>query len=370
MSGRFVCGYNRARHRGWREASPMGNLNFRLFSLFGIPVYASIWYFLITVLMGLDAAHPVLWIGAVTVSILVHEFGHGLVARAYRLSPAILLHGWGGLCSHSPARRDLHDVLILVSGPGAGFLLGFVALGVSAALGVLAPQVASNPSVGTLLTYLMYVNFFWSALNLIPMWPLDGGRLLRIGLVKLMGGARGEQVTHGLGIGLALFLAVAAYKYMGTFSVLMCLMIAFNNYQHLSSGESSGPIRRAAPKANPQAKDQLGQAEEALRQERWREAARLGHLARAGGLSDREMARVWAVLGLATSELGEPEDAVSYLRQAPPSLEVVEAELRCLLALGRLEEAKSLVGSPRGQKLSSSSREQVAQRLQVGARAS
>src|SRR6185312_7868300 len=57
-------------------------------------------------------------------SILVHEFGHGLMARAFGDQPSILLYGMGGLCYTAAGRQTPGQRLaVLASGPGAGFLL-------------------------------------------------------------------------------------------------------------------------------------------------------------------------------------------------------------------------------------------------------
>ena len=63
-------------------------------------------------------------VGCVFLSILVHEYGHGLMAKAFRFSPSIVLHGLGGLCFSEAERQTLRQRLaVLICGPGAGFVL-------------------------------------------------------------------------------------------------------------------------------------------------------------------------------------------------------------------------------------------------------
>ena len=65
----------------------------------------------------------VIWIGCVFVSILVHEYGHGLMSRLFRCSPSIVLYGMGGLCSSESERQTPWQRLaVLFAGPGAGLL--------------------------------------------------------------------------------------------------------------------------------------------------------------------------------------------------------------------------------------------------------
>ena len=82
-----------------------------LFSFRGIPVYVQLWYFLLLAFFcfGQDVQSGLVLAGCVTVSLLVHEFGHALVAAKYRLNPTVILHGWGGLCAHERAEKDTHD---------------------------------------------------------------------------------------------------------------------------------------------------------------------------------------------------------------------------------------------------------------------
>ena len=110
-----------------------GDLNF---SLFGIPVRVHPLFWLVALLLGArsgGAAEIVTWIVALFVSILFHELGHAMAARAYGFQPSITLYGMGGLASYnqpggyrSRGHGPLGQVLISAAGPGAGFLLAAV----------------------------------------------------------------------------------------------------------------------------------------------------------------------------------------------------------------------------------------------------
>ena len=81
---------------------------FYLFSIRNIPVYVQPWYLLLLAFFGMrsDITSGLIFAACVTVSLLVHEFGHALVAARYRLNPTVILHGWGGLCAHERAEKD------------------------------------------------------------------------------------------------------------------------------------------------------------------------------------------------------------------------------------------------------------------------
>jgi stage IV sporulation protein FB len=322
---------------------------FKIFSLFGVPVYVSIWYILLMGWSAWTSDNPFLWVGAVTFSILVHEFGHALMARRFRLSPSVLLHGWGGLCAHQRAQRDLHDVLILSAGPGAGLLLGGLTAAAWGILRLAAPHLLEAEPLRAAITYMLFINLFWSLINLIPMWPLDGGQLFRLGMVRLFGGARGERVTHITGIALAVIAGLIAWKLVGGFfTLILCGFLAYENYQRLQSPGASGPIRRH----NKEAGRLVQEAQAALKAEAWREAARLAHVARdEGNLNPAQLKEIWTILAIATAQQGEFEEALGYIQRAPDSPAVIEAELWSLIHLHRAQEARLLIQSPRGQKL-------------------
>src|SRR5262249_50079467 len=99
------------------------------FRFLGIPVRVHPLFWLATAVLGGSGGNetlgPILiWVGCVFVSILVHEYGHGLTARLFRCSPSIVLYGMGGLCySESERQTPLQRVAVLLAGPGAGLLL-------------------------------------------------------------------------------------------------------------------------------------------------------------------------------------------------------------------------------------------------------
>jgi Zn-dependent protease len=317
----------------------------RVFTLFGVPVFVSAWFLL--VLLSWSAGSGPAFVGltwgvAVTVSILWHEFGHAMVARRYRLAPRVWLHGWGGLCQHDRAETDGHDALIIAAGPGAGLLLGGL---VWLADRWLTPLVLPGLSFTGRITWatavedLLHINLFWSLVNLLPLWPLDGGQLFRLGMVRWLGGARGERVAHATGLIVGLVASAIGWNVMhSTYITIGGLFLAYMNWQKLGDGSASGPIR---PRFGF-AKGLLAEAQAALAARNWREAARIAHQIRSlTALSDDLMRRTWEVLAVATSHLGEPNEALSYARRAPDTPAVRLARARALLELDRDAEARA-----------------------------
>ena len=123
-------------------------------------------------------------------SVLVHEFSHSLVARARGLRVRdITLFIFGGVSNLGGEARSARDeFLVAVVGPLTSFALAGVfwlaaqALGATPGLGLLFGSARGLPPLsppGAVLSYLAIVNVALGAFNLLPAFPLDGGRVFR-----------------------------------------------------------------------------------------------------------------------------------------------------------------------------------------------
>jgi Zn-dependent protease len=126
-----------------------------------------------------DTKLVLVWIGVVFVSVLIHEFGHVLMGKLFGSHGHIVLYGFGGLAIGSNALdKRWQRNFVSFAGPLAQFfLLGLVVL-VYFGL-VLNHGRQLSPMTSVAFAYFFYVNLFWPILNLLPIWPLDGGRISR-----------------------------------------------------------------------------------------------------------------------------------------------------------------------------------------------
>jgi Zn-dependent protease len=210
-----------------------------------------------------------IWVAVMLVSILVHECGHAVVQRRFGGHPWITLHGFGGLASCDDCDRSPRSqILISLAGPGAGFIVALLTVLLLGASGhtfgvqfgaefdisqtsllqarVLdfglcsvywAPpnsEIASE-LVGDLLT----VNILWGLINLLPIYPLDGGQVARE-VCTLNHPSKGivwslqlSIVTAGL---MALFGALA---WGSLFVAIMFGFFAYSNYRTLEAYQAS-----------------------------------------------------------------------------------------------------------------------------------
>jgi stage IV sporulation protein FB len=174
-----------------------GVLNFQMF---GVPVQIQPWFWITTLVLGWsqDSLSTLLWVAVVLVSILVHEFGHVGAYRAFGSRGAVLLYSWGGLAI--PAREiqgTLPRVIVALAGPFAGFSLAAITviaaikIGAQIDFGVNMMIVPSLRALFPRETYsdhlywviavndLLFVNFYWGLMNLLPVTPLDGSHVTR-----------------------------------------------------------------------------------------------------------------------------------------------------------------------------------------------
>lgn len=311
-----------------------------IFTLWDVDVSVSFWYgvlmaFVVLLWPSLGAmtfADGVLWALAITFSLLVHEYGHAFMAKRYRLSPSIVLHAFGGFCvTGREATSDGDDARMVLAGP----LVGLVLAGLIALLYFFAPGiVALSPVTQTLFTALLWVNVVWSLVNLLlPIWPLDGGRLFHLLLRRFA--AESKARNWALKASIFAVVPVGIIGLVQFQSLLIALFAGFVLFDNLQALKSQRPLvhrksGRSRSKPSSFQQELLEDAEEAMENEDWREAARLAHQMRSlGSMPDNTLDEVWTILGLATMNLGDYEEALGYLKRAPEKSKVKKAIRRC-----------------------------------------
>jgi Zn-dependent protease/CBS domain-containing protein len=136
------------------------------------------------------------WVtGAVTTilffaSVLLHELGHSVVALRYKIPVrSITLFIFGGVAQiASEPPSAVSEFVIAVAGPATSFALA----GLFAAL---KPAVATVEPLFGMVKYLAYINFALALFNLIPGFPLDGGRVFRAAVWAATGNLRRATIT-------------------------------------------------------------------------------------------------------------------------------------------------------------------------------
>lgn len=235
------------------------------FSLVGIPVRVHPLFWLVALILGAhslsDAGSVLTWIIAVFLSIMVHELGHSLVMRAYGFRPWITLYGLGGQAAYdqgaayrSKGSGSLGQIVICLAGPAAGFLLAAVlVLGLMAAGygdGIffvkpfgLRPVVLGLPSdrIADLINQIFFITIMWGMINLLPVYPLDGGQIAREILLVLNpheGLRQSLMLSIFTAIGMA---AVGILQWHSLFVAMLFGFLAFESYTALAAYRGRNP---------------------------------------------------------------------------------------------------------------------------------
>jgi stage IV sporulation protein FB len=238
------------------------------FRLFGFPVRVHPFFWVVAVLMGLgpnqaDPLDVLVWVAVVFVSILVHEMGHASLQRFYGGHPWITLYAFGGLASCNDGPRSAgRRILILLAGPGAGFIFAAIIIaaimlsghqfGISTlsrledssialrspvGVGLLGPALAyfegfRSPTVNEGIRQLLYVNILWGLVNLLPVYPLDGGQIARE-LFNSQYPRNGVVMALQLSAGTAVLIAAYALLNQRFYLAMMFGYLAYGNFQSI-----------------------------------------------------------------------------------------------------------------------------------------
>ncbi len=219
------------------------------FSLFGFPV-AIHWMFWLTMALfggGFSANSPeqlrrlLIWIIAALISIIIHELGHAFVMRHYGAKASITLYGLGGLAIPDRGFTRGQNIVVSLAGPVLEIAFGLMAyffLRSQIQVEILrdVSDIMLQKDVPYTLVFLWnfaVISVLWGIINLVPIYPLDGGQVLFNSM-----GPRLIKVTYGIGIVSGVAVALWMYSLGSIFSTILFGMLAFENLQR---------IRGAAP---------------------------------------------------------------------------------------------------------------------------
>lgn len=182
------------------------------------------------------AVDSVLFIVAVFACVLLHELGHALAALRYGITtPDITLLPIGGLArlSRMP-EKPFEEVVIALAGPAVNVVIALVIvsfLGVS--FDPSALEAIDSPEPG-FFTRLAAVNVFLVLFNLIPAFPMDGGRVLRAVLAHFLGRRRATSIAAVIGQGVAFLLGFLGLMSGNAILVFIAIFV------YLAAGAEAG----------------------------------------------------------------------------------------------------------------------------------
>ena len=227
------------------------------FRLFGFPVRVTPWFWVVMALIGSDTFNDrvlgplaiVIWTACGFISILVHELGHSISAKWFRCPSQIVLIAFGGYAEYydGPPPSGWRRLLVALAGPIAGLLL----FGLVLVSDMSVEWASKHPVLSRFYIYLLIQNLVWSLFNLLPIFPMDGGKALRE-ILYICGVRRPDAPTYTVSVIVAGLLVTAGLMKLlrqdlgilewlpytpGPFMLVWFGMMAYQNYELLQQSK-------------------------------------------------------------------------------------------------------------------------------------
>ena len=183
-----------------------------------------------------DAAYGLFFIITLFGIVVLHELGHALTARQFGIRTRdITLLPIGGLARLERMPEDpRQELLVALAGPAVNVVLAGVLFAILAFTSGLAALNNVKLVGGSFLANLVAVNVALAVFNLLPAFPMDGGRVLRAFLAMRMDYVRATQVAANIGQALALMLGFIGLSSNNPFLVFIALFVWMGAAQEAS----------------------------------------------------------------------------------------------------------------------------------------
>jgi len=198
-----------------------------------------------------QVASGILFILAIFLFVVLHEYGHALTARKFGIKTRdITLYPIGGVARlERMPEKPIEELWVALMGPAVNVVLAAGLFAYLYLTSSLVPLGELTIASGSFIERLMTVNITLVLFNLIPAFPMDGGRVLRAILAMNMDYVKATQIAASIGQGLALLFGL-----VGLFGNPMLLFIAFfiwigasqeSNATQMKNAISGIPVGRA-----------------------------------------------------------------------------------------------------------------------------
>jgi Zn-dependent protease len=182
----------------------------------GIDLYLHSTFLLLPlwIVMGMGGGLEMLAIVGLTFGcVVLHELGHALMARRYGIATAdITLYPIGGVARLERMPRSAGpELAIALAGPAVNLA---IAGALWALIEVLGPLFFNNV-LGLLLVQMMWINVGLLIFNMLPVFPMDGGRVLRALLSEWLGRTKATVIAANIGRAIAVMAGIAVLAFEG-----------------------------------------------------------------------------------------------------------------------------------------------------------
>jgi Zn-dependent protease len=205
--------------------------------LFGIEVFVHFTFLLLLAFLGVvywQSTHSleavvggVAFIIALFACVLLHELGHALTARRYGIGTRdIILLPIGGIARmEKMPENPVQELWIALAGPAVNVVIAGALFAWLSFSGGIAPIEEMSLTGGASLQRLMVVNAFLALFNLLPAFPMDGGRVLRALLSTGLGRRRATAIAASVGQGMAILFGLVGFLGSNPFLVFIAIFV-------------------------------------------------------------------------------------------------------------------------------------------------
>jgi Zn-dependent protease len=210
--------------------------SFKIARIGGIDVRIHVTFFLLLAVLASyygaqggagGALKVVIFFLLVFLCVLLHEFGHAFAAKAYGIKTAdITLLPIGGVARmERMPEKPAQELVVAIAGPLVNVVIAAGLILAISLTGNLDLREVLDPTKFSALWALLYTNVMMVIFNLIPAFPLDGGRVLRALLATRLSYARATQIAATVGQALALLMGIWAFYKGPALLVLIAIFI-------------------------------------------------------------------------------------------------------------------------------------------------
>jgi len=258
----------------------------------------------IGILYGGFSIFALIWIAIVFISVLFHEMGHAITALVFGQHPQVSLVALGGLTTYEGKGLNFFQQFIIVlNGPIFGialFLLSYQ---------MISYEVFQNSYLIYFFSAMWKINLFWSAINLLPVLPLDGGQLMRI-VFEAIFGEKGFRASIFVGMVVAFTLSIISFIFFTQLLIvgIIFFLFAFQNFELLRKSRFISKSDR-----DDENREEMGLAEKALQEGNKEEAKKHLHAIKEKGAKGLLNSAAVQYLALMEFQEGKRKEAYELL---------------------------------------------------------
>ena len=203
----------------------------------GIGIYVHVTFLLLVAWVAVDAyatrgsvadiLSSVLFLIPLFAIIVLHELGHALTAQRFGIQTRhITLYPIGGVARLERMPDDpRQELLVALAGPAVNVVLAALLYAILLLGGRVASWTDLHWIGGNLLLNLFWINVMLAGFNLLPAFPMDGGRVLRALLATRMDAVRATQIAASVGQGMAIFFGIYGFFGHNPFLLFIALFV-------------------------------------------------------------------------------------------------------------------------------------------------